>query len=932
MTIEQPQYVLVPLSAIHNEAPTIQELKKQLEKGSEEEKIDAMKNLLVLMANGELYSDLLMFVIRFVMPTSKNKETKKLLLLYFELCEKLGQDGKLKQEMILVCNALRNDLQHPNEYIRGATLRLVPKLKEVELLEPLIPSIRSCLEHRHTYVKRQAVLAIAIIFQDFSNLIPDAPELLSEFLFKESDTLCSRTALLSLSKIALPLAVVYVKQIVNKIETLDEPIQLAILQVIRIHDPEIVIDEKPLYLHIAVTLSTSLSTASSVKYACAQLLPRLSSIPSVLKQALSTYIALLFKESDNSIRIVVLDCISELYQHHSIHLESSLIDLLSTCSTTSDITVVKRTIDILTKYATSSILPEIVEHMRKDLEKSMDDTSEQILEYRHTVISSLIKLIPSESVALRVSTTLTCFLTDKNAPYLADCAYFLRHVSNKYETIGNEISNSLLDLLPSIKSARIYRACLWIIGECSKNIDMVFERIQLIITEATELDIVEQSQTKDISRVLSDGTYASENPSCPSPTKRKMTRHVFFEHGNVYVPASIAMALTKLVCRLGTNSSEELNRYKAKAMLLIVQMLKIVSSNEYFREKLNSDSMERMATCIRILSTINRDSRKSLFINSKEIFGKAWERKLLSERDDERDAKSCTNDKREIILPGSEIEFQVFDMKKNEQNTKKQKDQDLCKFIQSEDENTLTSRLDRVFQLTGFSDAIFAEAYVDIDGLDVILDIILVNQGEDTLRNICLEFISSGGYRSLFKPSGNGTLGPFGFANVRAVIHIQSAEQGVLQGCISYDAKAISMPSYQMLNAISLDVWYFLKPAICSDAQFSANWRILEWENKIHIKSKSGTFSQTIRDLCKLTNFKSISPSENELDLSDSCDVFSANLFAKSKFEDDVLANISLEKQFNPNEPIIVTGHIRIRSKSNGLAFILGNKISQHMG
>lgn len=932
MTIEQPQYVLVPLSAIHNEPPTIQELKKQLEKGNEEEKIDAMKNLLVCMANGELYPDLLMFVIRFVMPTPKNKEIKKLLLLYFELCEKLGQDGKLKQEMILVCNALRNDLQHPNEYVRGATLRLVPKLKEVELLEPLVPSIRSCLEHRHAYVRRQAVLAIAIIFQDFSNLIPDAPELLSEFLSKESDTLCCKTAILSLSRIALPLAVAYIKQIVNKIETLDEPIQLAILQVIRIHDPEIVIEEKPLYLHITATLSTFLFTSSSVKYACAQLLPKLSSIPSVIRQALSTYIALLSKESDNSIRLVVLDCISELYQHHSTHLESSLIDLLATCSTSSDITVVKRTIDILTTYATSSILPDIVEHMRKDLEKSIDDTSEQILEYRHVVISSLIKLVSSENVALKVSTTLTFFLTDKNAPYLADCAYFLRHVSNKYEAIGDAISNLLLDLLPSIKGARIYRACLWIIGEYSKNIDMVFEKIQFIITEANDLDTTEQSQTKDISRILPDGTYASENASCPSPTKRKMTRHVFFEHGNVYVPASIAMALTKLVCRLGTNDNEELNRYKAKGMLLIAQMLKIVSSNESFREKLNSDSMERMATCLRILSAINRDNRKNLFVNSKEIFGKAWERKLSSERDDERDEKSCINDKGKIILPGNEIEFQIFDMKKNEQNTKKQKDQDLCKLIESEDANILTSRLDRVFQLTGFSDAIFAEAYIDIDGLDVVLDIILVNQGEDTLRNICLEFISSGGYRSLFKPSGGGTLGPFGFANVKAIIHIQSAEQGVLQGCISYDAKAISMPSYQMLNAISLDVWYFLKPAICSDAQFSVDWRILEWENKIHIKSKSDTFSQTIRDLCKLTNFKCISPSENELDLSDSSDIFSANLFAKSKFEDDVLANVSLEKLCNPDEPVIVTGHIRIRSKSNGLAFILGNKISQHMG
>jgi hypothetical protein len=49
---------------------------------------------------------------------------------------------KLLHEMILVCNALRNDLNHPNEFVRGSMLRFLCKLREPELLEPLIPSIK----------------------------------------------------------------------------------------------------------------------------------------------------------------------------------------------------------------------------------------------------------------------------------------------------------------------------------------------------------------------------------------------------------------------------------------------------------------------------------------------------------------------------------------------------------------------------------------------------------------------------------------------------------------------------------------------------------------------------------------------------------------------------------------------------------------------
>lgn len=42
-------------------------------------------------------------------------------------------------------NYIRNDLQSPNEYVRGVTLRLLCKLREPEILEPLIPSCRNGL-------------------------------------------------------------------------------------------------------------------------------------------------------------------------------------------------------------------------------------------------------------------------------------------------------------------------------------------------------------------------------------------------------------------------------------------------------------------------------------------------------------------------------------------------------------------------------------------------------------------------------------------------------------------------------------------------------------------------------------------------------------------------------------------------------------------
>ena len=149
-------------------------------------------------------------------------------------------------------NAIRNDLvrrrapslntllthvfqQHPNEYIRGATLRFLQKIsRDQELLEPLIPICRSCLEHRHSYVRKNAVFAVYSIYREYEQLIPDAPELIHTFLTAESDATCKRNAFVFLANCAMPKAVEYVAQVHDQIGSLDELLQLAIIDVIRL--------------------------------------------------------------------------------------------------------------------------------------------------------------------------------------------------------------------------------------------------------------------------------------------------------------------------------------------------------------------------------------------------------------------------------------------------------------------------------------------------------------------------------------------------------------------------------------------------------------------------------------------------------------------------------------------------------------------------
>lgn len=141
--------------------------------------------------------------------------------------------SQLTSFSFLFSNGIRNDLQHPNEYVRGNTLRFLCKLREPELIEPLLSSARSCLEHRHAYVRKNAAWAVASIFQHSEALIPDAPELLQTFLGAETDGTCKRNAFAALMSISHEKALEYLGTTFDTIPNTDELLQLAELEFLR---------------------------------------------------------------------------------------------------------------------------------------------------------------------------------------------------------------------------------------------------------------------------------------------------------------------------------------------------------------------------------------------------------------------------------------------------------------------------------------------------------------------------------------------------------------------------------------------------------------------------------------------------------------------------------------------------------------------------
>ena len=97
-------------------------------------------------------------------------------------------------------------------------------------------------------------------------------------------------------------------------------------------------------------------------------------------------------------------------------------------------------------------------------------------------------------------------------------------------------------------------------------------------------------------------------------------------------------------------------------------------------------------------------------------------------------------------------------------------------------------------------------------------------------------------------------------------------------------------------------------------------WSEFEWENKVVVRTSIPTMRGYLEHLIKNTNMMCLTMGKA---LEGDCDFLAANLYAKSVFGEDALANLSLEVVDGK-----VSGHVRIRSKTQGIALSLGDKIT----
>ncbi|XP_066591144.1 coatomer subunit beta [Prorops nasuta] len=939
---EQPCYTLINIPTDSEPLNELQ-LKQDLENGDLNTKIEALKKTIHMILSGERLPGLLMTIIRFVLPL-QDHTVKKLLLIFWEVVPKTSPDGKLLQEMILVCDAYRKDLQHPNEFVRGSTLRFLCKLKEPELLEPLMPAITACLEHRHSYVRRNAVLAIFTIYRNFEFLIPDAPELIAQYLEGEQDMSCRRNAFLMLLHADQSRALSYLAACLDQVPSFGDILQLVIVELIYkvcLANPS----ERARFIRCIYSLLNSPSAA--VRYEAAGTLVTLSSAPTAIKAAASCYIELVVKESDNNVKLIVLDRLIAMKDSPAYErvLQDLVMDVLRVLGSPA-LEVRTKTLALAMDLVSARTIDEMVQLLKKEVLRTVGGEHEDAGRYRQLLVRTLHACsIKFSDVAATVIPVLTDFLSENNEAAATDVLVFVREAIQRFENLRPLIVEKLLEVFPHIRSVKVHRAALWILGEYATSkddIESVMGRIRAALGELPLLEAENKrqagekpaeeggTQSAPAQLVTSDGTYASQSAFSASSSKKKEEKRPalvqYMMEGNFFIGASLATTLAKLALRYKCLEKDvhKYNRMQAEAMLIMSSVLQLGRSG-LPAKAMTHDDAERLSLCLRSLACPNTLVQKVFTEGCRDALG----RMLMAKAEEDSQNQKAKEKPGNIVQVDDAIQF--LQLNRNADLTGGAGDvfeQSLSAAVAGRPgtggDAPAPSALSKVTQLTGFSDPVYAEALVHVNQYDIVLDVLIVNQTEDTLQNCTLELATMGDLKLVERPQPI-VLAPRDFASIKANVKVASTENGIIFGNIVYDVSgAGSDRSVVVLNDIHIDIMDYIVPATCTDAEFRQMWAEFEWENKVSVNTTLSDLREYLAHLLKSTNMRCLTP---EKALSGQCGFMAANMYAKSIFGEDALANLSIEKSLDkPEAPVV--GHIRIRAKSQGMALSLGDKIN----
>lgn len=463
--------------------------------------------------------------------------------------------------------------------------------------------------------------------------------------------------------------------------------------------------------------------------------------------------------------------------------------------------------------------------------------------------------------------------------------------------------------------------------------------------------------TKGMKRlVTADGSYAAQSAinyqtSGPSNEEQPPLRSYYLN--NKFDTVSVlCYALPKMACHYQQTeaSKSDKQRMIARFMSILVSIARLGQSNLTDSEgntiHINNDHAESLMSGLELLQNIsnfasneehqNDLTKKILLDDFRSQIGQSMQNMEKKTFDTSESFKSGSK------LSGKSTRFdngfsipllmsrdddvdldKLIELKMNEENNDNHNNDD----DDDNDSGVEMPQMPETFHeipLTGSIDPIYAYCVLDVNHYNISVKTYLESRARTTLENVNLELNARGDNATIvIERPDSIVLAPRAKACITTNFKVFSAENRHLFGCITYDAGPGGNEQTIPLNDFTVNITDYIHPASISFDDFRDVWRHCEWENKVTVLTKLTSQMEYLRQLIASTNMRCVTTDKQ---LHGDCVFLLANLYARSSFGEEVLVNVSLEKE-TPQS--VVTGSVKIRSRSQGMAVSLGAKINK---
>ncbi|EPY31278.1 coatomer beta subunit [Angomonas deanei] len=764
------------LLGVHNASSvTSKELKDALEKGDAVTQATALENMIRLHLNGEPQNHMIMTVIKYVTPVEDHL-VKKLVLYFWEVVDKVDKDGNLLSIMILICSFLRADLQHPNVYIRGITLRFLCKIDHRDILEPLIGPVLQNLTNSDAYVRRHAVMAVKVIYERFPELIPDAAEQVDAFIQHESDVSARRNAFDMLAANAPDRAARYLNDNRESIINFGSVFLLSVVEFCR---KSIEVNPYDRARYVPLLFAVIQSKSPAVQYQCACTLLSLSSSPTAILQAAQTFIDILKSHSDNNVRLIVVEQLNAMRKTHLHVLQDSLLDVLSTLSITGN-EIREQIVSLSMELVNEKNMDAFVGAMKRELLRAQSDDVESSASYKAVLIKAISTAVTRRpESAVSVLPLLLDYLCGDDSTSV-EVMLLVKEILRVNPSLRKDTLEKVNATLPLMSSSAAISMALWLLGSYTEETEVILSTVQslkeaMLPTPLTApaVDTGDEKdnapRTKVVTTVQEDGTYVTTyvtdtNVSASGESTVGLRAQIV--RGKYVVATSLGTALTKLIIRLFAADGVEAavrNEAQCAASDMLGDILRYATAAGA-TYPIDDDGQEHLRLSLSMLKAPSSSFLVDL------VGDQQWCSSPALEAGGPTGAASKTA-VRQIVPVDTPIVFsQIVGGKDASMDMGATSAAGGTSDVLDK-AGEYMRQIERVVALSGFMDPVYCEASVTVNEFDVSVDWLLVNCTSDPLKNLTLELATLGGMRLVERPQSY-TIEPKGCIQVRSTLKV----------------------------------------------------------------------------------------------------------------------------------------------------------------